>query len=260
MTISNINILKNRYTKKYFANTCVLGTHKGFTLIELLVVMAIIAIISSILFSDYPSVRDRIAVTSAAHKLSLALREAQAYGASAGIVSGTSTLGQAVRIVTSENITRNDNNYVLTFADGVDASQSNADASIKLSNMKYDASEKIADRTFGFEGGVRIDKISVDDGSGSGLLDMEGNVLEIYFMRPESRARIYTESFPESADAPNGCPTDDAAIRRTRNLECYSGYKEAAIQLIGAGNAGYKCVKVYYIGQITISSGECNPS
>jgi prepilin-type N-terminal cleavage/methylation domain-containing protein len=54
MIINKSNILKNGNSTESFAciNTCVL--HKGFTLIELLVVMAIIAIISSILFSDYP--------------------------------------------------------------------------------------------------------------------------------------------------------------------------------------------------------------
>lgn len=263
MIINKSNILKNGNSTESFAciNTCVL--HKGFTLIELLVVMAIIAIISSILFSDYPAVRDRIAVTSAAHRLALALRESQAYGSAAGEVNGANTLGQAVRIVSSANLSANDNNYMLSFADNVDTSLSvvpGSDSSIKLSNMKYDTNEKIVDRSFEFEGGVRIDKIYVGDGSATSSDLGDGNILEIYFMRPESRARIYTSTYPASSDKSSQCSqtfNDDASIRRTRIPECYAGYKEADIQLVGAGSAGYKCVKVYYIGQITVKSGKC---
>ena len=263
MIINKSNILKNGNSTESFAciNTCVL--HKGFTLIELLVVMAIIAIISSILFSDYPAVRDRIAVTSAAHRLALALRESQAYGSAAGEVNGANTLGQAVRIVSSAILSTNDNNYVLSFADNVDTSLSvsGSDSSIKLSNMKYDTNEKIVDRSFGFEGGVRIDKIYVGDGSATSSDLGDSNILEIYFMRPESRARIYkdgsTETYPLTCTQHNTLPQDASSVRRTRIPECYAGYKEADIQLVGAGNAGYKCVKVYYIGQITVKSGKC---
>lgn len=261
MIISNSNVLRSRNFKESYTNKNMLTLSRGFTLIELLVVMAIIAIISSILFSDYPAVRDRIAVTSAAHRLALALRESQAYGSAAGEVNGANTLGQAVRIVSSADLSANDNNYVLSFADTVDTSLSvsGSDSSIKLSNMKYDTNEKIVDRSFGFEGGVRIDKIYVGDGAAP--LDELNDVLEIYFMRPESRARIYkygsTETYPLTCTQYNTLPQDASSVRRTRIPECYAGYKEADIQLVGAGSAGYKCVKVYYIGQITVKSGKC---
>lgn len=244
--------------------------NKGFTLIELLVVMGIIAIISAILFNDYPSVRDRIAVTSAAHKLSLAIREAQAYGSSAGEINGTSTLGQVVRVVTSSNINNNEGVEVLTFADNVSDTNPN-DPSVKISNMKYDydKGEEITSRSFGFEGGIKVTKILVTDNTGATTTigDSVGNELEIYFMRPENRARIYSSSFPSVYSNPTSCTLSQVAtsdtglakseVRRNRNFDCYAGYKEADIELAAAGVGGYKCVKVFYIGQVTISNGKC---
>jgi prepilin-type N-terminal cleavage/methylation domain-containing protein len=52
----------------------------GFTLIELMVTMSIVTVIMSVVLFSYSKFSDRLALTSAAQEMAIAMRQAQSYG------------------------------------------------------------------------------------------------------------------------------------------------------------------------------------
>ena len=54
----------------------------GFTLIEMLVSIGIVSLIMAVVFFNYGTFNDDLALTSAGQELSIAVRQAQSYGLS----------------------------------------------------------------------------------------------------------------------------------------------------------------------------------
>ena len=119
---------------------------KGFTLVELMVVIAIIALISVIVFANYREGEKQFSLQRSVHKLAQDIRRAQNMAMAAKEYSGCSTgykYGYGIRLTTAGAET---GHYIL-FADC-------------NNNEDYDSGEMVED--IEFESGVEIKTLSGD--------------------------------------------------------------------------------------------------
>ncbi|MFC1630116.1 Tfp pilus assembly protein FimT/FimU [Patescibacteria group bacterium] len=118
---------------------------KGFSLIELLVVISVITIISAVVFVNYRSYQDQLALQRAAYKLAQDIRKTQGYVMGAKICDGCGVVpqgGYGIKLVDEDD-------FYIIYADN------NGDKKHSTSPAPSDTTIE----TISFEKGVKISNI-----------------------------------------------------------------------------------------------------
>ena len=135
------------------------NNERSFTLLELVVVMAVISIMSAIVFAGAGNRRNKLALQRSAHKLSQDIRVVEGMGMSSKEFRGSVPAGgYGIHF----DISKADHSYIL-FAD-------------KNANHKYDSGEKL--ETIKLEKGIKIYHLS------------PGSPLDITFVAPNPIVNI----------------------------------------------------------------------
>lgn len=147
----------------------------GFTIVELIVSIAIMAIVSGVIFWNGRKFNDRIEVNSAAEEVSLTIRQAQNYGSSvreSASGSGTFTYGYGITF----NTTYTNPTYLIVFVD-------------QNGDKKYNSSptDESVDKIY-LRNGVSIQNICLWNGSTCVSANLQS--IQATFIRPNLDATI----------------------------------------------------------------------
>ena len=150
---------------------------RGFTLIELMVVMAIITVISTLVLARYGQFNGVVLLRNLAYDVALTVRQAQVYGISGKVGTGTAGVQYGVYF-TSANPTQ----YLL-FADN-------------NGSDSYTAGEEI--EIYRVRPGYSVYNFCGDLPSGSPHCSLTEDItnMTLLFRRPDPDARISTSAFP----------------------------------------------------------------
>lgn len=206
---------------------------KGFTLIELMISIAIMAIMTTVLFANYPDSMVRIGLSNTNHKIALLVREAQVRGSAVDSRSNLNTVsgyGVYVNMVDTTNL--------VLFTDF--ANNSTSTIGIALGNGLYDINEMISKLTLlqnFYISNLCVKTAEVQSCTTSPVNSV--NNLTISFTRPNPRPHIYINN-------PPGTDVTD--------------YDEACIEISSpkAPLAGHiRSIKIYNTGFITTLINPC---
>lgn len=140
----------------------------GFTLVEVVITIAIIVLITGVLFGNFKQFTTNAEFDNLSTDIVLAIREAQVYGTS--VREGTNEFNNAYGVHISKNPPR----YII-FADDGDNIYSNTSSDSILSSTQFKSNFTIVDISTGPEGGPLLPG---------------RNVLDIAFKRPSPDAVI----------------------------------------------------------------------
>ena len=221
---------------------------RGFTLIEMLVVLAIIVVISAIVFTGENNFNRSFFITNTVYDVALTLRQAQTYGLSSQAYGATQNAGYGIYISNESPST-----YVM-FADvGGSDPPDNCDTgtagtpTAKPGNCLYDgAGEQVQSFTLG--NGFAITNFCIVPASGSANCytpaDDPTQALSMVFSRPNEDAIINTVSGSGSATvATSACFTISDSVGDSRYVSVAQSGRVAiaagcdADQLSGGGGS-----------------------
>lgn len=206
---------------------------KGFTLIELTIAMAIMAIMTTVMFSNYPESITRLELANTSHKIALLVREAQVRGSAidskSNLVSGYGVYAN----ITSEN-------SVKLFSDFSAGGTTDVNTGIRLGDGVYDNVPDEVVSTLKISDKFKVAKLCIKKSTITTCSDIDTSLvnLTISFTRPNPRPDIYKN-----------------------NDELDSDYDEACIELQTINNPGLpghtRSVKVFNTGFITTLNSRC---
>ncbi len=159
---------------------------RGFTLIELMISMAIMLILSGILFARYPETVKRLTLANTTHTVALLIREAQVRGSAVDSVN--STLGGYGVYASLTNPTQ-----LILFGDVVDGTVSRYQIATGDGLYQSGGSTPEAKTTVRLPTGYTIVKLC----TGSGFpftCSVTTTTLTISFIRPDPQPNIYVNA------------------------------------------------------------------
>ncbi|MCR4276306.1 MAG: prepilin-type N-terminal cleavage/methylation domain-containing protein [Candidatus Parcubacteria bacterium] len=161
--------------------------HRGFTLIELMVVLAIIVVITSVVFTSQNSFNKTLVLSNTAYDIALTLRSTQTYGLSSRASGAASNVGYGIHLASGTR------NSFIFFADTKpDASCSTPDC--KPGDRIYASTGVNTDtlvQTYRLNNGITVGDFCAYPPSGSGSCASGSlTALDIVFTRPNPNALI----------------------------------------------------------------------
>ena len=222
----------------------------GFTLIELMVIVAIMLIMTSVIFFNYNKFNSDMLLNNFAYDLSLSIRQAQVYGV-ATKESSSATAGGAVDSSTHSS------SFLYAYGVHFDIASS-TNFKLFVDNVHpsfgtYDTSPDEALQTYTFQKGVKIKEMCVDEDDymiGTPCASFGGSSvskLDITFLRPNPEARIAAFG---ATDTVKICIIDPQAGK---------GCSRAAIVLQNTDNSARKVVVISSTGQISVQKATDSP-
>ena len=172
----------NKNTMPKLVSGFIRNKNKGFTLIEAMVSVAIVSVIMSVVFFDYATFNDNLALSAAAQELAVTIRQAQTYGLTVKEVSRDITSGGRFTSAYGVYFDENDPTHYYLFAD-------------LAGDKKYDVGLGCGSgpgntecvEMFTLRNRVRVSNLYDEtDSSPQG-----SNKMHVTFLRPNPDARIY---------------------------------------------------------------------
>ena len=196
---------------------------KGFTLIELIISMAIMSLMTVVMFADYPESSMRVNLANLTSKISLLIREAQIRGSSvdSGVSGNISGYGLYFNLANP--------NKVIMFNDLAIPSS----GGISVGNGLYDAVE--SNLVTNIISGFKINKLCT--GGGFPFSTCNATTLTVSFTRPNPQAVIYVGA--------NQTPSSDGGA-------CIELYSPRAPKV-----GHVRSVQVFNSGRISTSNKGC---
>ncbi|MDQ5957251.1 MAG: hypothetical protein QG614_226 [Patescibacteria group bacterium] len=200
-------------------------TIKGMSLMESIVTIAIIALLSTIMYSSYPQASSILGFNLTSQEIISIIKNTQMYGSS----QGGNYKGRGIFVQTETGF----NNTITEFLDIV-TDQSN-NMGVKVSNKYYDEDRDAILAKNIIKNSITINKICAYDTSNQTCLP--STKLSVTYIRPNTEAYIYY-NFP---DLPL-TTTSHASIEIKSNI---------------LKQDNLKCIDIYESGQINISNKGC---
>jgi len=207
------------------------NARRGFTLIELMVVVAIMLIMTGVIFFNYNSFNDSMLLTNSAYDLSLSIRQAQVYGTAVREGTGWTPV--------SPIDANSYNNFAYAYGMHFDTSDPTGFSLFVdngSANGAYDPGVDSKLQTYVFQRGIKVEKLCV---SYNGAPCYPVTSLDITFLRPNPESRI------SASDTATSFSCDPI-----NNPVCGS----ATIILQNANGSMTKAVVVSPTGQISVKN------
>ncbi|MDP2665657.1 MAG: prepilin-type N-terminal cleavage/methylation domain-containing protein [bacterium] len=215
-----------------------LKSGNGFTLVELMVVLAIIVVITSVVFTSQNSFNKTLMLSNTAYDIALTLRSTQTYGLSSRASGTSANVGYGIHLASGTH------NSFIFFADAYslipDSSCTTPDCKpgdyIYTPSTDTFTADKLV-QTYKLNNGITVSDFCAYPTSGSGSCALDGGLtaLDIVFTRPNPNALI---------SGLNGAS--------------YTTYSRMCITISSQGNTK-KYISIAASGQIVANAPSCSP-